>query len=234
MTIGIVTFNRLPYLQKCIWSILASSGEKINVIDDCSNDGTREWLLEMKERGLVNKLFFNKEKKGTADNFNILIEDCEDDWLFMANDDMWFHRGWDKECLKISSRFDKCGIVSFYNYTRLNVDKGNVTIDSKAMKVARTGLGAILLYKPLWKDVGGFVLPKKKVMGYFASIFCSHVAASVCQRKEIYNTIPHYATHMDYRNCSLYEGDYIDNNGYRKLRQKEKGWSRIVKDGTSA
>lgn len=45
--ICVVTYNRLQYLQNCIWSILASTRIKYRlfVISDNSTDGTNKWLL---------------------------------------------------------------------------------------------------------------------------------------------------------------------------------------------
>lgn len=221
MDINIVTYNRITYLQKCINSIIASTRVKkrIRVIDDGSTDGSREWLVQMWKRGKIEEPIFNKTNIGTAANFNKLIEGSEGSFV-MANDDMYFHRGWDNAVISLYKKMPDCGIVSFFDYTRFNSD-GGVHKYGDYIKCDRTGLGAAMMNKELWKAVGGFKLPTGKKMGWFASPFCYNAAKTKLKRKRVYATNPHYASHMDLPSSLLcdrdLQKDYIE---IRKIMKK--------------
>ncbi len=222
--ICIVTFNRLEYLKKCVWSIIASTcvQYRISVIDDISNDGTREWLEHMKTRGLIHSIILNEKPLGTAENFNTIIDAAESNAVIMANDDMYFYRNWDLVALNIMNTQNDAGVVSFYNYTRLGLDQGVVEINNSLLRVHRTGLGVCLMTKDAWAAAGKFKLPAGRRMGFFATNFCDHLAKTKIPRNKIYCPKPHYAVHMDFKGCKLNELDAHLDNGYAEHRAKEK------------
>ena len=222
--ICVVTFNRLTYLKKCIWSIIASTSvpHRIFVIDDNSTDGTKQWLLEMRDRGLIHAISLNSEGIGTARCFNSIVKATEGEWFVMLNDDMYFYRWWDLIGWDIIQNYKDCGIVSFYDYTRLSKDQGVEQISEDLQRVVRTGLGAIFLNRRLYKSVGGFNLPPNRLMGFFATNFCNKVLSSNLPNK-IYCPIPHYALHMDNPYCKMNERDYLKAYGLHRLKEKHQG-----------
>lgn len=229
LDICIVTYNRLPYLKKCVWSIVAGTElpYRIFVIDDNSDDGTKEWLVEQRSRKIIHAISLNKEGHGTAWNFNNIIDATDSDWVVMLNDDMWFHRGWDKRGLEIIKGQSDCGIVSFYNYQRIGIDPLH-KISESLIRVHRTGLGAIFLHRKLYENVGKFYLSKGRRMGFFATPFCNKVAKSKLKRNKIYCPVPAFATHMDYEHCRLNEIDSLEK--YAKHRVKHKHGGKFKKD----
>lgn len=224
MDIAIVTYNRLPYLQKCIWSIIASTKMEYNIYvsDDCSTDGTREWLVEMRSRGLIKALVLNKKPIGTAKNFNNIIDFTEGETFIMANDDMYFYRDWDKTVMNIYKKYEDCGIVSFYNYARINLDKCVKKVTPKLFTTCRTGMGCSLVNRDLYSKAGKFKLPKGKRMGYFATPFCVSATKVKIKRNKHYVPVKNYAVHMDEKHCKLNEIEYITKNGYYAHRSKHK------------
>lgn len=225
--ICIVTYNRPFYLEKCIWSIAASTKmqHRVFVIDDNSTDRTPDLIRVLKERGLIHTYISNKVNRGTAYNFNRIIEASESPVFVMANDDMWFHRGWDDAVFEIYNNYEDAGLVSFYDYSRYNLDEGVEKVGYFVRRVVRSGLGATLVNRALFKDVGGFYLPNGRLMGYLATPFCKKAEASSCDRSKHYATIPHYATHMDMPHCKLNERDILEKNGYadhRRLYKRRK------------
>ena len=88
--LAVITYNRLDYLKQCLKTLddnnWGGATERI-VIDDCSTDGTREWLSD---EGY--DYFSKDENKGVANNKNIamkyLMEDCGCDWIFLMEDDI--------------------------------------------------------------------------------------------------------------------------------------------------
>jgi glycosyltransferase involved in cell wall biosynthesis len=219
--IFVLTYNRLPYLQKCIWSILASTDGKYRlvVLDDGSDDGTREWLLKQRKRKLL-ELVFPKKKLGTAEGFNTMINAGKGEWFVFANDDMWFHKGWLANALILKENFDDCGYVSMYDYTNFS-NKNLISIFGDIRKVKVTGLGATLMYRPLWAGVGGFKLPNYRKMGFFATKFCQEAKNVNIKRNQLY--VPAYFTvhNMDLAKSKLSERDVLAD--YIAYRQKAKG-----------
>jgi glycosyltransferase involved in cell wall biosynthesis len=225
--ICIVTFNRLEYLKKCVTSIIASTSIKfrIFVIDDGSTDGTKEWLQKQKKRGLIFDIILNKKNLGTATNFNLVIDKSDSPFFVMCNDDMYFHRYWDFAIMDIINKFDDCGIVSFYDYTRYGLDEGVSTIDDTTIKVPRTGLGAAAINRELFNLSGKFILPEGAKMGFFATPFCSRCYNTNIKRNTHYATVPNYVTNMDVSYCKLNENDNLQEYGL--MRKKEKrGWGK--------
>lgn len=228
MTILIATCNRLPYLKKCIQSILdTTDNPEIYIVDDCSTDGTREFL-----KTLDAKCFFNEEIQGTANNYNFLVEQTKDEWFVITNDDMFFHSGWQKAVLEISKRED-CGVVSFFNHIIDNMPTAHTSwseyitnkpfihkVDDKCA-TGTTGLGASYINRESFHKAQGFILPKGKRMGYFASKFVGRLNRTE-GRNKVYLTLPHYATHMDNKHCPLNEIEYIKKNGYANMRNQQK------------
>jgi len=224
--IVIVTYNRLPYLQKCIWSLIASSyiPIKIIVIDDQSTDKkTVKWLNGMKKRRLIEKIISSKLKLGTANAFNFAIDnEVKGKWFIFANDDMWFHRGWDVAAIDLLMKYDNCGAVNLYDYTALKIGKNSRKVDEQALIVNTTGLGSVMFYKPLWDKTNGFKLPTTQVMGFFASNFCKVFQSVKIRRNRLYQTIPPYVIHMDNVTCKLNERKFEEISGYIEYRKKEK------------
>lgn len=206
MQVNIVTYNRLVYLRRCIDSIIATSSATISVVDDGSTDGSQEYLYDLQHRGLIDSLTVCS-RKGTAHNFNHLLY-YADPVSIMCNDDMYFYRDWDTEIMKIYNKYDDCGLVSFYDYTRYNLDEGNQTLED-ALKVTRTGLGCTLIDKGLFDAVGGFYLPEGKKMGFLATPFCKKANASDYPRNKHYATLRNYAHHMDLPNSRMCERDNL-------------------------
>ncbi len=218
--ICVVTFNRLPYLQKCVASIIAGTTYpyRLWVIDDSSRDGTREWLLKQRAEKKIDAVTLNKTNIGTAKCFNKIIAGTKGNWVAFANDDMWFHRYWDWACMDIAIAFDNCGVISFYNYTNNKVMKG---IRVGVNRAVSTGLGATMIYRNTWDRMGGFNL-NDKIMGFFASKYCIGLSKLKDKRKIIYCPVPHYATNMDMPATKLNEIKYSLKIGYLPHRWHHK------------
>jgi len=218
----VVTYNRLSYLQKCVWSIIASTRRpyRIHVIDDGSTDGSREWLQYMKESGKIFNYIFNEENLGSAGSLNKVIDSTETQYITVTFDDMYFHRGWDETVFGILRDYKDSGLISFYNYPFTKFD---TKIDDRVWKVVRTGIGAALINKELYEKAGKFILPYGRKMGWFTTPFCNRCNHVDIPRNKHYVPVMPYVTNMDEPQCRLNErnaqGEYI------AMRQREKkGW----------
>ena len=71
LSIIIPVFNEIKLLPKILFKIIKDTkriNKEIIIIDDCSTDGTKEWLINIKKKFNYlslkkNKLFFSKKKK---------------------------------------------------------------------------------------------------------------------------------------------------------------------------
>lgn len=227
--ICLATYNRLPYLQKTIWSLIASAQVPYNIYvgDDGSTDGTIEFLKEMVSRGLITKVVYNN-RLGSAENFNSIVKLGSGELITILTDDKWIHRGWDLACLDILTNWKRAVGVNFFNYTRLGVDQANKVVglegptNLQSMWINKSGMGATMMYRRWFYKAGKFIMPKKgKKMGFFATPFCQRLKDN---GGRLMSTHPvHYATDMDIKTSKLKETEYIHQNGYFKMRLENKG-----------
>ena len=197
--ICVITYNRLEYLKNCVWSILASTKIKyrLTVFDDCSTDGTAEWLEEMKQNGKIDNYIINEINSGSPTTINNAVTNTTSEIVAIISDDIWVHRGWDINAFNIYNKFDDCGMVSFWNYP---TDHRHKVIDNMAYKIQEIGVAAMLLSRTLFNAVGGYSLPGDLKMGYFSRIFCKSAKDARVHRKFQYLAHPFDAEQMDRNN----------------------------------
>lgn len=217
MDIVVATYNRYAYLQKCIWSILASTKMpyKLIVGDDNSPENVKNWLYLMRKRKKIHGLIMNKANIGSAFNFNRLIDITKTPWFTMLGDDVWVYRGWEYASMDLILTFPDCGIASFYNFSNVRYDKGYKKINDFVIKGGCTGLGCSIMSKELWTKAGKFYMPHGKKMGFFTSKFCKKAFnLKNITRKHLYMPIPHYGENMDRMDCKLEEINDTIQTGY--------------------
>lgn len=91
VSVCMATYNGLEYLPSQIASIISQldSADELIVVDDCSADGTLEYLLSISSDCRI-KIYNNSENKGIVYSFNRAIELAEGDFILMADqDDVW-------------------------------------------------------------------------------------------------------------------------------------------------
>lgn len=217
LSIIIVTYNRLPYLQKCIASIHGATAVpyRILVVDDGSTDGTVKWLQSQEERGKIWKVILNN-RTGTARNFNMGISHFSSEWVVIANDDMWFHRWWDVACMGLLSGQTTTGTLTFYDFTNHKVKQ---EVFGDYAEISGSGLGAAFIRQAAWKQAGAFKLKANQKMGFFAALFCKDVSRHTNFKHLL--TIPNWAHHMDLPASALSERDVLQKYiAYRKQAKK--------------
>ena len=97
--IVIVTYNRLKMLKRCLEHAFGQTlpPKDVIVIDNCSNDGTREFLQEdyltqqAKEKGIRLTVRFEKKNVGGAggfcDGLKTAMEESAAEWILLIDDD---------------------------------------------------------------------------------------------------------------------------------------------------
>lgn len=88
-----VTYNRLPQLKVGIEALSRQDCEAIVVVDNCSTDGTREWLLEEARRQERLDVVLAPRNLGGAGGFEMGFRHAMDryrpDWLVCFDDDAY-------------------------------------------------------------------------------------------------------------------------------------------------
>lgn len=107
ITIYIPTFNRLELLKRSIDSVLNQTYSNIEliVVDDCSTDGTQDYLKEISSKDGRVKYFFKEKNSGACVSRNIAIRNAEGYFITGLDDDDFFDidrieslvRAWEKK-----------------------------------------------------------------------------------------------------------------------------------------
>jgi len=101
ISLGIITYNRRDVLEQCVDSLIYSLRPDlfeydIIISDDCSTDGSREYLESLKHPAITTIL--NNKRRGVAAQNNRLLcrFDGNVEFGFLSNDDLFFSTGWEE------------------------------------------------------------------------------------------------------------------------------------------
>lgn len=93
VSIVMPTFNDMKFLNRSIKSVLKQTYENIEllIIDDCSSDGTEEFIEKLKLNDSRIKYFKNKKNSGAAISRNLGVSYAVGEYIaFIDSDDIWF------------------------------------------------------------------------------------------------------------------------------------------------
>jgi GT2 family glycosyltransferase/polysaccharide pyruvyl transferase WcaK-like protein len=97
VSIIIVTFNNLDYTKLCIESIYEKTAYpnfEVIVVDNASTDGTRDYLLELKDGHSNVKVILNEENLSFARANNMGIKASDGEYIILLNNDTVVTGGW--------------------------------------------------------------------------------------------------------------------------------------------
>ncbi len=99
-SIIVCTYNRLDCLKKCIHSLLDLDYDnyEIIIINDCSNDGTGEYLMQLNNPKI--RAFHNEQNSGLSYSRNVGVKLAKYEILAFTDDDCLADKNWLKELLK--------------------------------------------------------------------------------------------------------------------------------------
>ena len=179
--ISIITaiYNNLE-LTKAYWkSLLAHPpNEKWEIIwiDDCSTDGTREWLTSIQSE--KSKVILNIENQGYAANNNAGANRASGDTLIFLNNDIELVEGWLEPLLEKLNKVENIGIV------------GNIQVQHSTGLIDHAGVWFDLAGRPCHLHKG--VSPKKiKEIGTFCKAI---TAACWVTRKKTFELVGGFDT----------------------------------------
>lgn len=92
VSIYITTFNRIDLLKRAIRSVLNQDYTNIEVIvvDDCSKDGTQEYLRHIEKLDNRIRFFANDNNYGACKSRNVAIENAKGEFITGLDDDDLF------------------------------------------------------------------------------------------------------------------------------------------------
>jgi GT2 family glycosyltransferase len=177
LTIGIPVYNALDYLKITIDGVRKNTINKyeIIIVDDCSDEETKNYLKELKDV----KLITNTEINGFPKNCNTIIKNASFDKICLLNSDVYCPYGWDVKLLSALNAYDICGPSSCHVYGKQlledakthRFDWGFDEIEKYAISVSNKYKGDIAEIK----TVSGFCFCINKSVidkiGYFDEIF---------------------------------------------------------------
>ena len=119
VSIIISVFEQLAYTKKCLEhlqkTLTGTIFYEVLIVDDASNDGTKEYLLSLEP---PYRVFFNNEKKGFAKNNNLASREAVGKFLCFLNNDVFVQGNWLLPMIEVLKKNDQVGMVG--NVQRLS------------------------------------------------------------------------------------------------------------------
>ena len=148
VSIIVLTYNNLELNKFCVDSILektAYPNYELIILDNCSTDGTVEYLQELDKKNDPRvKVIINKENSGFAGGNNLAIDQASGDFIMLLNNDTVVTRGWLTNAVKHMANDPKCGMCgsvtnSIGNEAMIGVNYKNIReLDNFAFQYTRS------------------------------------------------------------------------------------------------
>lgn len=129
ISIILATYNGIKYIDKSITSVLQQQFNDFEflIIDDCSGDGTWEYLQSLKDERI--KLYRNEKNRGLFYNLNFLIKKCHSPIIkIWSQDDVMY-----PDCINEVILFHHLHPEIGFSYS----DRDYIDADNKKMDVTR-------------------------------------------------------------------------------------------------
>lgn len=209
--VGITSFNRLASTRTCLESLLDNTRMQIclTVVDNDSTDGSRDYLLNLHERGIINQLFLCEKNAGVAIASNLAWGAVDAPYYIKLDNDVEILRNdWLETLINIAESNAKAGTVGYY------IENSRPESSAKAPSfVVDRCVGSCILIPKRTHDVLGFWSEDYGIYGIEDSDFSTRVTLAGLQNHYVSfseNVIRH--TH------ELYSGDHDYDNDIRRVR----------------
>jgi len=121
VSVIIPTYNRNKLLIKCLKTLENQNYDKskfeVIVVDDGSNDGTKEAVIAFSKRTKLNLGFFSQNHKGPGAARNLAISKSKGRYIFITNDDTYPSRKWISEHMKTHNKIKGVAVLGFVDWT---------------------------------------------------------------------------------------------------------------------
>ena len=162
--IVIPTYNRLEFLQRCIKSVHYNTKVPYNlyIVDDCSDDGTQEWLASINHPNL-REVILNKERRGLTFGFDILWDVIKGmDWFYnkkseylclLQDDTEVMEEGWLEKLIKTYQRESSHYRIGFFSGHDALEHPTIIDMQDFKLKVAMRATNIIAPWS-FWESIG--------------------------------------------------------------------------------
>ena len=114
VSIVVLCYNQLDYTKQCVQSVLENTAYpnyELILVDNCSEDGTADYLRMVEKQNEHVKIVINETNRGFAGGNNDGIAVSNGEYVLLLNNDTLVTRGWITNMIKHFKRFDRVGIV---------------------------------------------------------------------------------------------------------------------------
>lgn len=173
----VVTFSRRLYVEQTLQSIVENTKYpyRLIVIDNNSKDDTKKWLKENQGKLKIHKLLLRTKNIGVARARMLGLKHAKSKVVAFSDDDAWYNPGWLTECMRVLETYPEVAVVS--------ADKPPGR-DRAGKSISENRHGVPIIFRQCCRPyhmvcrraaiihVGGFRLPKNRVMGFMNSGLC--------------------------------------------------------------
>ncbi len=160
----IVTFNRIERTKPSLHSIRSNTAYPyiLTVIDNNSDDGSREWLLEQRDKGAIDNLLLLDRNYGLSAAANAGWDLVDTPYyLRMDNDIVVARTGWLKKMIEIvdAAQNSDFGALSydFFQHENRRTSQTRIASDTKVSTPANQSEiygGAVMIRKEIFRKFG--------------------------------------------------------------------------------
>lgn len=160
VNIGMITYNRLGFTKQCIDSFLRHTDYPyvLTVVDNCSQDGTREYLKELKAKGIIDNLVLLDVNVGVAKASNLAwsLEPHASYYLKLDNDIVFQKPRWLANLVAVADHVPEVGVVG-YNFEPISYPLHNFRgINVRVKPVGNIGGACILVPRRTYELLGNW------------------------------------------------------------------------------
>lgn len=173
VTIIVVTRNNLNLVRACLRSIFAYTeypNYEVVLIDNASNDGTAEYLTELRKEHSELKLLLQTENLSFARAVNSAIESSSGEYIAILNDDIVVTRGWLTRLIRYLDEDRSIGLIGASTDSAGN----EAMIERKLAGIAELQQFAFEFY---WENLG--TLFPLRTVAMFCLVIPKRVVAEV-------------------------------------------------------
>lgn len=167
VSVVITTHNRLPMLKQAIDCVKKQtySSIELNIVNDNSSDGTREYLENLKDESINVQQLYGSESKGGNHARNVGVEISSGELIaFLDDDDIWDARKIEKQ-VEMFEKDCEIGLV-YCGYERITDNQLSTKVPPNKKYRGNVGLAVfsnifsitscLMIKKSLLKKIDGF------------------------------------------------------------------------------
>lgn len=165
ITVLMVTFNRLEYTQQAIAALFASDCPNLNIViwDNCSSDGTRQWLMDKVDNDNRVSLLLSSRNVGCTHPMNVVWGSARTPLLAKVDNDTLIPPDLLSKLATFHTSHSNLGVVSGCHFRpedtglsqqSMKCDDGPDEKDNEILQTAHVGGCAVMIRRSLFAEFG--------------------------------------------------------------------------------